>query len=105
MFGAAYGHGHKSLSRAKSQHFRIIGMFRDALLKRVNINIPDECHHLLKTTCVALGISINDFVHKACQEAIFKHSKEDEHLRNVVVSLRFPEDSKAFKLQQRISDS
>ena len=74
-------------------------------MKRVNINIPDECHQLLKTTCVALGISINDFVHKACQEAIYNHTKEYEHLRNVLVSLSFPEDSKAFKLQQRISDS
>lgn len=72
-------------------------------LKRVNINIPDECHHLLKTTCVALGISINDFVHEACQDAIRKRANDDEHLRNVVVSLNFPEDTLAAKLQKSIS--
>ena len=72
-------------------------------LKRVNINIPDECHHLLKTTCVALGVSINDFVHQACQEAIRKHANEDEHLRNVVASLNYPEDTLAAQLQKSIS--
>ena len=72
-------------------------------LKRVNVNIPDECHHLLKTACVALGISINDFVHEACQEAIRKRAIDDKHLRNVVVSLNFPEDTFAAKLQKSIS--
>ncbi len=73
-------------------------------MKRVNINVPDECHHLLKNTCTQLGVTVNEFVHTATNEAIHKHALEHDHLKQFILAMEFSKCSKAYRLQASLKN-
>ena len=75
------------------------------MVKRINVNVPHECHHLLKTTCTQLGVTVNDFVHEASSMAIHKAALENDQLKQIILAMEFKECGKAYRLQASLRDN
>lgn len=74
------------------------------MVKRINVNVPDECHHLLKNTCTQMGVTVNEFAHQATSMAIYKAALENDHLKQIILAMKFEECGKAYRLQVALRD-
>ena len=72
------------------------------MVKRVNFNITDECHALLKSTCALKGVTVSDFVYQVVHKEFIRLVKEDNQVQTMFLAGTYREGSKAYRLKQSL---
>ena len=72
------------------------------MVKRVNFNMADECHALLKGVCALKGVTVSEYVYNVIAEEFRKLVKSDEQVRNMFMSGTYKEGCKAYILKQSL---
>ena len=70
--------------------------------KRVNFNINEECHALLKSTCALKGVTVSDFVYQVVHEEFLRLVKTDNQVQTMFLSGTYKEGGNAYLLKQSL---
>ena len=70
------------------------------MVKRVNFNMEDECHALLKGVCALKRISVSDYVYNLIYFEFKKLIYTDSQVRQMFLSGEYPEGSAADLLKR-----
>nr|BAR32659.1 hypothetical protein [uncultured Mediterranean phage uvMED] len=68
--------------------------------KRVNFNMEDQCHALLKSVCALKGVSVSEYVYKVLSDDFHKLIREDNQVQTMFLSGTYREGSKAYLLKE-----
>ena len=71
-------------------------------MKRVNFNLPLECHDLLKGVCALKRVTVSEYVYGLIKENLIRLVKEDDQISSMFFSGDYPEGSSAYLLQQSL---
>lgn len=71
-------------------------------MKRVNFNMDEECHALMKAMCALRGESVSEYVNQCMLESFTKRIKEDEQVKQMFMSREYKTGSKAYNLKQQL---
>ena len=72
--------------------------------KRVNFNMAPECHALLKSVCALKRISVSEYCYDLIADDFAKHVRNDQQIRNLLISGDYPNNSKADLLKKQIME-
>ena len=61
-----------------------------------------ECHALLKSVCASKRISVSEYCYDLIAEDFAKHVRNDQQIRNLLVSGDYPNNSRADLLKKQI---
>lgn len=75
-----------------------------APLKRVNFNMPEECHALLKSVCALKGINMGEHIYECVVADFNKRFYEDKQVQQMVVAGTHRPGSNAYRLKESIKD-
>ncbi len=70
--------------------------------KRVNFNMQDHCHALLKGVCALKGVTVSEYVYELVAEEFHRLIKEDNQVQTMFLSGTYREGSKAYLLKQSL---
>jgi hypothetical protein len=70
--------------------------------KRVNFNMQEPCHALLKSACALKGVTVSEYVYKMIQEDFAKRVRTDNQIQRMFLSGTYPEGSNAYLLKQSL---
>ena len=70
--------------------------------KRVNFNMQDHCHALLKSVCALKGITVSEYVYGLVAEEFRTLVKTDKQVQTLFLSGTYREGSKAYLLKQSL---
>ena len=70
--------------------------------KRVNFNLQDHCHALLKSVCALKGVTVSEYVYKVLAEDFHKLIREDNQVQTMFLSGTYREGSTAYILKQSL---
>ena len=71
-------------------------------LKRVNFNMQDHCHTLLKSVCALKGVTVSEYVYDVLTEEFIRLIKEDIQVQSMFLAGTYREGSKAYLLKQSL---
>ena len=72
------------------------------MVKRVNFNMADECHSLLKSVCALKGVTVSEYVYNVIAEEFRRLIKSDEQVRNMFMSGTYKKGCRAYVLKQSL---
>ena len=72
--------------------------------KRVNFNMASECHALLKSVCAIKRISVSKYCYDLIADDFAKDVRNDQQIRNLLISGDYPNNSKADLLKKQIME-
>ena len=72
--------------------------------KRVNFNMAPECHALLKSVCAIKRISVSEYCYALIAEDFAKLVRNDQQIRNLLISGDYPNNSRADLLKKQIKE-
>jgi hypothetical protein len=72
------------------------------MVKRVNFNMAEECHALLKGVCALKGVTVSEYVYNVIAEEFRRLIKEDNQVRNMFMSGTYKEGGRAYCLKQSL---
>lgn len=75
-----------------------------APIKRVNFNMEDECHALLKGACALQGVTVSDFIYDLIATKFEELVASDTRIHAMFMRGTYPEGSRCIKLRKRIED-
>jgi len=70
--------------------------------KRVNFNMAEECHALLKSFCAIKGVSVSDYCYELIAVDFANECRNDPQVRALLVKGEYPIGSAANKLKKEI---
>ena len=70
--------------------------------KRVNFNMDDQCHALLKSVCALKGITVSEYVYKVLADDFHKLIREDNQVQTMFLSGTYRNGSKAYLLKESL---
>ena len=70
--------------------------------KRVNFNMQDHCHTLLKSVCALKGVTVSEYVYDVLTEEFIRLIKEDIQVQTMFLAGTYREGSKAYLLKQSL---
>ena len=73
-------------------------------MKRVNFNMEEECHALMKAMCALRGESVSEYVNQCMLESFTKRIKEDEQVKQMFMSREYKEGTRAYRLKAQITE-
>ena len=73
-------------------------------MKRVNLNVENDCHSLLKSICALKGVTLNEWVYHLLLREFEYLFKNDEQLRQMFLSGEYVSGSKAALLKAKIAN-
>ena len=68
--------------------------------KRVNFNMEDQCHALLKSVCALKGVTVSEYVFKVLTEDFHKLITEDKQVQTMFLGGTYRKGSKAYLLKE-----
>jgi truncated hemoglobin YjbI len=71
-------------------------------MKRVNFNMEEDCHALMKAMCALRGESVSEYVNQCMVETFFKRVKEDEQVKQMFLARDYKEGTKAYRLKAQL---
>jgi hypothetical protein len=74
-------------------------------MKRVNFNMEEECHALMKAMCALRGESVSEYVNQCILESFIQRVNEDEQVKQMFMNRDYKIGSKAYNLKQSILNS
>ena len=73
-------------------------------LKRVNFNMQDECHALLKSVCALKGITVSNYIYDLLTREFQELVRTDKQVRQMFLSGNYSESCRAQKLKNKIEN-
>ena len=70
--------------------------------KRVNFNMDDQCHALLKSVCALKRVTVSEYVHKVLAEDFLKLIKEDNQVQTMFLNGTYRNGSRAYLLKESL---
>ena len=70
--------------------------------KRVNFNMQDHCHALLKGVCALKGVTVSEYVYELVAVEFYRLVKEDIQVQTMFLAGTYREGSKAYLLKQSL---
>ena len=70
--------------------------------KRVNFNMQDHCHALLKSVCALKGVTVSEYVYKVLADDFHKLIREDNQVQTLFLAGTYREGSRAYLLKQSL---
>ncbi len=52
-----------------------------------------------------MGVTVNEFAHQACSEAVHKAALENDHIKQIILAMKFEDGGKAYRLQVALRDN
>ena len=68
--------------------------------KRVNFNMDDQCHALLKSVCALKGVSLSEYVYKVLADDFHKLIRENNQVQTMFLGGTYRIGSKAYLLKE-----
>ena len=68
--------------------------------KRVNFNMQDHCHALLKSVCALKGVTVSEYVYKVLADDFHKLIREDNQVQTMFLNGTYRNGSRAYLLKQ-----
>lgn len=72
------------------------------MVKRVNFNMQEHCHTLLKSVCALKGVTVSEYVYELVAEEFRRLIKEDHQVQTMFLNGTYKEGSKAYVLKQSL---
>ena len=72
--------------------------------KRVNFNMQEDCHALLKSVCALKGVSVSEYCYGLIAEDFEKFVYTDERIRALFLNGEYPVGSNAYKLRLKVME-
>ena len=72
------------------------------MVKRVNFNMSDECHALLKGVCALKGETVSDYVFNLINDEFCRLVKEDNQVQSMVLNGEYKEGCWAYRLKESL---
>ena len=70
--------------------------------KRVNFNMEDQCHALLKSVCALRGVSVSEYVYKVLADDFHKLIREDNQVQTMFLNGTYRNGSRAYLLKESL---
>ena len=70
------------------------------MVKRVNFNMNEECHALLKGVCALKGKTLGDYVYEIISEEFYRLVREDNQVQSMFLAGTYKEGGSAYNLKQ-----
>ena len=70
--------------------------------KRVNFNMDEQCHALLKSVCALKGITISDYLYQVITEDFHKLVRENNQVQTLFLGGTYREGTKPYLLKQSL---
>ena len=70
--------------------------------KRVNFNMNEECHALLKSTCALKGVTVSEFVYQCVHEEFVRLVKSDNQVQTMFFAGTYRIGSNAYLLKESL---
>ena len=70
--------------------------------KRVNFNMQDHCHALLKGVCALKGVTVSEYVYELVAVEFYRLVKEDIQVQTMFLAGTYREGSRAYLLKQSL---
>ena len=70
--------------------------------KRVNFNMQDHCHALLKSVCALKGVTVSEYVYELVAVEFRRLIKVDNQVQTMFLNGTYKEGSKAYVLKQSL---
>jgi hypothetical protein len=71
-------------------------------MKRVNFNMEEECHALMKAMCALRGESVSEYVNTCLLESFTQRVNEDEQVKQMFMSRDYAVGTKAYHLKEQL---
>ena len=72
------------------------------MVKRVNFNMNEECHALLKGVCALKGKALGDYCNEIISEEFYRLLREDKQVQSMFLAGTYKEGGKAYRLKQSL---
>lgn len=72
------------------------------MVKRVNFNMNEECHALLKSVCALKGVTVSEYVYELVAVEFSRLVKEDIQVQTMFLAGTYREGSNAYILKQSL---
>ena len=72
--------------------------------KRVNFNMDEQCHALLKSVCALKGVTVSDYVYKVLAEDFHKLIRENNQVQTMFLGGTYRKGSSAYLLKESFID-
>ena len=71
-------------------------------MKRVNFNMEDQCHALLKSVCALKGVTVSEYVYKVLADDFHKLIRENNQVQTLFLAGTYREGTKAYLFYQSL---
>ena len=71
-------------------------------MRRVNFNMEEDCHALMKAMCALRGESVSEYINTILIESFLQRLNEDEQVKQMFMSREYKEGSKAYYLKEQL---
>ena len=68
--------------------------------KRVNFNMNEECHALLKGVCALKGVTVSEYVYNVIAEEFYRLVREDNQVQSMFLAGTYKEGGNAYRLKE-----
>ena len=74
------------------------------MVKRVNFNMNEECHALLKGVCALKGVTLGDYVYEIISEEFYRLVREDNQVQSMFLAGTYKEGGNAYRLKELLKE-
>ena len=74
------------------------------MVKRVNFNMNEECHALLKGVCALKGLTVSEYVYNVIAEEFSKLVRKDKQVQSMFLAGEYKEGSSAYILKELLME-
>ena len=68
--------------------------------KRVNFNMNEECHALLKSVCALKGVTVSEYVYNVLAEDFYRLVKADNQVQTMFLAGTYKKGGNAYRLKE-----
>ena len=72
------------------------------MVKRVNFNMNEECHALLKGVCALKGKTLGEYCYEIITEEFYRLVREDKQVQSMFLAGDYKEGGSAYRLKQSL---
>ena len=71
-------------------------------MKRVNFNMEDDCHALLKSVCALKGVTVSDYVYNLIARSFEQLVRNDDQVRQMFLNGNYSDECRAQVLKEKL---
>ena len=74
------------------------------MVKRVNFNMAEECHALLKGVCALKGVTVSEYVYNVIAEDFHRLVRKDKQVQSMFLAGDYKEGGNAYRLKETLME-